>query len=400
MSVKVYVDVRWLVYATTSDTMVSVISNKSRSSIIQLPETSQSTVSDMTYNTASHEGLKSHQRLLDSEYSNISPYSVPSSSKTTTTLKSGSLTIKRKSLSLLNAPTQYTPRTISRGGTDASNSSVVSQEVEIKHNNTANFYPQQKSTHHFPSPIETSDLGHQVSDLTGRLSNLREFSRPDRINRLSPLEEPSTSANPTVIRKPEALSSVGVVQANPNASKSIASQVVQDSASLLQLPNLPYETTVTLASELSITPSSARAPQVISHVKAIHDFHGTGAPDELVFLKGAIIEICEPVAGGSRSQHEGWWRGRIGDRTGVFPMTNVEIALSGVKGQSENFVFRVRALYDFIPSEDGELVFKKGEVIFLLDSVYKDWWTGMIGSRRGSMNPFAKSPCNFFPAFI
>lgn len=39
---------------------------------------------------------------------------------------------------------------------------------------------------------------------------------------------------------------------------------------------------------------------------------------------------------------------------------------------------RVRALYDFQPTEQGELAFSKGDVIRVLDSVYEHWWRGEV----------------------
>ncbi|KAI5807437.1 hypothetical protein DFH27DRAFT_319815 [Peziza echinospora] len=46
-------------------------------------------------------------------------------------------------------------------------------------------------------------------------------------------------------------------------------------------------------------------------------------------------------------------------------------------------VSRVRALFDFIPTESGELAFKKGDVIAVLESVYKDWWKGSLRGQVG-----------------
>lgn len=43
----------------------------------------------------------------------------------------------------------------------------------------------------------------------------------------------------------------------------------------------------------------------------------------------------------------------------------------------------MRALYDFVPSEPGELEFKKGDVIAVLESVYKDWWRGSLRGKTG-----------------
>ncbi|SPQ26807.1 e0b0b86e-c03b-4ede-8791-de9ce272dade [Thermothielavioides terrestris] len=52
-------------------------------------------------------------------------------------------------------------------------------------------------------------------------------------------------------------------------------------------------------------------------------------------------------------------------------------------GTTAATVSRVRALYDFVPSEPGELEFKKGDVIAVLESVYKDWWRGSLRGKTG-----------------
>ncbi|CAG8642084.1 6340_t:CDS:10, partial [Acaulospora morrowiae] len=59
-----------------------------------------------------------------------------------------------------------------------------------------------------------------------------------------------------------------------------------------------------------------------------------------------------------------------------------------VQSQERDFsqfpnVSRVRALYDFTPSESGELGFSRGDVITVLDSVYKDWWRGELHGKTG-----------------
>lgn len=52
-------------------------------------------------------------------------------------------------------------------------------------------------------------------------------------------------------------------------------------------------------------------------------------------------------------------------------------------GTTAATVSRVRALYDFAPSEAGELQFRKGDVIAVLESVYKDWWKGSLRGQTG-----------------
>ena len=52
-------------------------------------------------------------------------------------------------------------------------------------------------------------------------------------------------------------------------------------------------------------------------------------------------------------------------------------------GTSAATVSRVRALFDFQPSEPGELQFRKGDIIAVLESVYKDWWKGSLRGQTG-----------------
>jgi signal transducing adaptor molecule len=52
-------------------------------------------------------------------------------------------------------------------------------------------------------------------------------------------------------------------------------------------------------------------------------------------------------------------------------------------GTTAATVSRVRALYDFNPSEPGELQFRKGDIISVLESVYKDWWKGLLHGQTG-----------------
>lgn len=53
------------------------------------------------------------------------------------------------------------------------------------------------------------------------------------------------------------------------------------------------------------------------------------------------------------------------------------------QGTTAATVSRVRALFDFQPSEAGELQFRKGDVIAVLESVYKDWWKGSLRGQTG-----------------
>jgi signal transducing adaptor molecule len=53
----------------------------------------------------------------------------------------------------------------------------------------------------------------------------------------------------------------------------------------------------------------------------------------------------------------------------------------------------VRALYDFDPQEEGELLLRKGDIIRVIDSVYTGWWRG---ERAGQVGIF---PVNYVVSF-
>lgn len=40
-------------------------------------------------------------------------------------------------------------------------------------------------------------------------------------------------------------------------------------------------------------------------------------------------------------------------------------------------------MYDFTPQEEGELAFKRGDVITVTNRSDVNWWRGEIGSREG-----------------
>ncbi len=53
-------------------------------------------------------------------------------------------------------------------------------------------------------------------------------------------------------------------------------------------------------------------------------------------------------------------------------------------GTTEATISRVRALVDFQPSKAGELQFRKGDIIAVIESVYGDWWKGSLRGQTGT----------------
>ncbi|RKF62750.1 Class E vacuolar protein-sorting machinery protein hse1 [Erysiphe neolycopersici] len=61
----------------------------------------------------------------------------------------------------------------------------------------------------------------------------------------------------------------------------------------------------------------------------------------------------------------------------------LETTIPVPSGTTAATVSRVRALYDFQASDPDELTFSKGDIIAVLESVYKDWWKGLLKGRTG-----------------
>ncbi|KAH8816189.1 hypothetical protein F5884DRAFT_775309 [Xylogone sp. PMI_703] len=52
-------------------------------------------------------------------------------------------------------------------------------------------------------------------------------------------------------------------------------------------------------------------------------------------------------------------------------------------GTTAATVSRVRALFDFHATDADELEFRKGDIIAVIESVYKDWWKGLLRGKTG-----------------
>lgn len=54
----------------------------------------------------------------------------------------------------------------------------------------------------------------------------------------------------------------------------------------------------------------------------------------------------------------------------------------------------VIAQYDFIPQEEGELGFKKNDIITVTDKPDANWWRGVLGSQKGEFPATYVTPYN------
>ncbi|KAJ8291182.1 hypothetical protein GJAV_G00022340 [Gymnothorax javanicus] len=108
-------------------------------------------------------------------------------------------------------------------------------------------------------------------------------------------------------------------------------------------------------------------------------------PGDLTFTEGSTILVLEK--GGD------WWKGRIGDRTGVFPSNYVKPKeVDGGHKEQENGTrsslapvqsCQVLAKYDYRAETQDELSFSSGHLIKVLEKIDADWWKGEINGITG-----------------
>lgn len=146
-----------------------------------------------------------------------------------------------------------------------------------------------------------------------------------------------------------------------NIAKGVALTCSQD-PTLLQ-PSKPTKQQITdtdrqkeeeelqLVLELSIKEKAAAAQ---AEAEAQAQFHSTNKNASQTATSGAVASTQQPLSSKTIS--------------------------SGATAVS---VSRVRALYDFQPTEAGELQFQKGDIIAAFESVYKDWWKGSLRGQTG-----------------
>ncbi|EXJ64181.1 signal transducing adaptor molecule [Cladophialophora yegresii CBS 114405] len=116
---------------------------------------------------------------------------------------------------------------------------------------------------------------------------------------------------------------------------------------------------------------------------AITDYDRRREEEELqMALKLSIQDKSSSAAGPSTSSQPSDAPAELAAQTPGGPQQQT-IPQPVPSGTTAATVSRVRALFDFQPSEPGELQFRKGDVIAVLESVYKDWWKGSLRGQTG-----------------
>ena len=134
--------------------------------------------------------------------------------------------------------------------------------------------------------------------------------------------------------------------------------------------------------------TTANALKSGPHCIVHHPFDAAN-PDELSFVAGDVIELVGRV-------DQDWLRGRLRDRTGMFPVQFVDIRIDLPSPVEASPAAPVNppspapapvhpttiAVYDF-DGQEGELSFKAGTRIVLLNKVDDSWLTGELNGAIG-----------------
>lgn len=117
------------------------------------------------------------------------------------------------------------------------------------------------------------------------------------------------------------------------------------------------------------------------HKQEITDYDRQKEEEELQMALALSIKANQtPVGSSSSGQQTTSAITGSASSTSAGPTTSSQPLSSGTTAAT---VSRVRALFDFQPSEPGELQFRKGDIIAVLESVYKDWWKGSLRGQTG-----------------
>ncbi|KAG0013289.1 hypothetical protein BGZ81_001095 [Podila clonocystis] len=115
---------------------------------------------------------------------------------------------------------------------------------------------------------------------------------------------------------------------------------------------------------------------VIIRAKAMYDFAGQDRGD-LSFKAGDTINVIDYM-------NDDWWRGSLGKNYGVFPSTYVQKLDSDSDVHLLEVIAQVRAKWDFSAKNEGDLSFKYGDTINVVEYVNDDWWRGVLGINIGN----------------
>ncbi|KAM4602595.1 intersectin-2b [Polymixia lowei] len=113
--------------------------------------------------------------------------------------------------------------------------------------------------------------------------------------------------------------------------------------------------------------------QLLEEYAALYTYESP-EPGDLTFREGDVILV---------SQREGeWWRGSIGDRSGLFPSNYVkpkEADTSSISGRKKPEIAQVTSIYSSTGPEQLNLA--PGQLILILSRNTTNWWLGELQAR-------------------
>lgn len=136
-------------------------------------------------------------------------------------------------------------------------------------------------------------------------------------------------------------------------------------------------------------PSSYLLPLEVPTIEDDHELFAAVADfprqqdGDLFFTKGELIIGISQV-------NENWWYGRIGARTGMFPITYVwQLESKLLKEKSKHHVMNMKARVkmNMKAQLDEEMDLYVGDIVTVTEIVDKDWYRGICGTRTGIFPP-------------
>eukprot|EP00126_Sphaerothecum_destruens_P011472 Sdes_comp20914_c0_seq2m18252 len=108
---------------------------------------------------------------------------------------------------------------------------------------------------------------------------------------------------------------------------------------------------------------------------AIFSYSATNQ-DEISFHEGDLIEVVE-------TSEDGWWKGISGSSVGYFPSSYVQLQQDASHADAVETNLFLRALYDYVASEQDGLSFSMGDVIQVVSKSESGWWKGVLNGHEG-----------------
>ncbi|KAL4224790.1 hypothetical protein ACF0H5_015486 [Mactra antiquata] len=109
-----------------------------------------------------------------------------------------------------------------------------------------------------------------------------------------------------------------------------------------------------------------------NYVRAIHDFN-TDLPGEVSLIKGEVFKVTKVI-------DKNWLQGKSNQKEGNFPTDFVEKLVLPL---TENGQKVFAAVENFPALQDGDLEFRKGDVILGVSPIDDFWWHGRNGNKEG-----------------